>query len=147
MPDLSIERLTALPPDLDRLRCTAAEEGYRFLERMAAAWRDGSNRFDREGESLLGGYREGRLVTLCGLNRDPYEDPDPRAGRLRHLYVLPVARRSGIGSALVLRHIRDARHHFGFVQLRADTPAAADFYVALGFSPCPSATATHRYAL
>lgn len=147
MTDLSLERLEALPPDIGRLRRAASDEGFRFLERMAAAWQDGSNRFDRAGEGLLGGFRAGRLVAVCGLNRDRYEKPALRAGRLRHLYVFPDARRSGVASALVARHLDEAKKHFRVVQLRADTPEAASFYVALGFASSPTATVTHRLVL
>jgi GNAT superfamily N-acetyltransferase len=72
------------------------------------------------------------LIGVCGLNVDPYS-VEPRVGRLRHLYVHPSARRSGVGSALVNIITDCARSHFDVLQLKTDRTDARQFYAALGF--------------
>lgn len=132
--------LRALGP----LLAASQEEGFRFLPRLVDGYRSGENRFEAEGEVLLGCCRGAEILGLGGLNRDPYGG-DPRTGRIRHLYVLPSERRRGIGRLLVQRLVARARGHFDALVLRTDTRAAAAFYEALGFAPDPHTThATHR---
>ena len=138
-----------LPPpwaDLAPLVEESEREGFCFLARLRRDFEDGSNRFDAPGEALLGCDRGAGLIAVGGLNRDPYS-PEPRVGRLRHLYVSGASRRCGVGRMLVDALVAAARPHFGVLQLRTDTPAAARFYEALGFAPVASAHATHRMVL
>src|SRR5688500_12943140 len=91
--DAEIRRLPTLPDAaLAPLVEESLTEGVSFVERLVREHRDGTNRFDRAGEVLFGATIGERLVGVCGLNRDPYLD-DPRAGRVRHLYVLSAYRR------------------------------------------------------
>jgi GNAT superfamily N-acetyltransferase len=138
--------LLDLPADVEDLRAEAAQEGFRFIDKLVAEWRSGTNRFDQPGEVLLGAIRANDLIAVGGLNRDPYAD-QPGIGRLRHLYVRQTMRRCGVGSALVQELIGSATSTFHLVRLRTDTPLAADFYVGLGFRPAPSAAATHIWPL
>ena len=108
-------------------------EGYWMLTRLLAGWRDGSNRFSRRGEALLGAYVAGELVGLCGLNVDPYVE-GKREGRLRHLYVSAGHRRHGVARILVRSAIVTARDHFPALNVRATREAFA-FYETLGFVP------------
>ena len=72
----------------------------------------------------------------------------PPIGRLRRLYVLPDARRQGVGRALVRRLEFDAMPHFTRLVLRTDSDAAARFYEALGYERLPAGgSATHARAL
>ncbi|HEU0013376.1 MAG TPA: GNAT family N-acetyltransferase, partial [Longimicrobium sp.] len=131
----------------DALLDASAAEGFRFLARLRDEHASGRNRFDAEGEVLLGAFRGGELVGVGGLNRDPYSG-DPRTGRIRHLYVLPTHRRHGTGRRLTGELLAHARHWFDRVVLRTDTAAAARFYEALGFAPEPRIPgATHSVAL
>lgn len=133
-------------PELAPLARASEREGFRFLARLRREFDDGTNRFDAPGEALLGCRRGAELVAVGGLNRDPWS-AEPRAGRLRHLYVSPASRGSGVGRVLVDALAAAARPHFGVLLLRTDTPAAARFYEALGFAPVASPHATHRMVL
>ena len=138
-----------LPPpwaDLAPLVEESEREGFRFLARLRREFEEGGNRFDAPGEALLGCRRDAGLIAVGGLNRDPYS-PEPRAGRLRHLYVSAAFRRCGVGRTLVDALVAAARPHFGVLLLRTDTRAAAQFYEALGFAPVASPHATHRMVL
>jgi hypothetical protein len=145
--ELAIRSL--LPPpwaDLAPLVEESEREGFRFLARLRQEFEDGRNRFDAPGEALLGCYRGAGLVAVGGLNQDPYS-PEPRVGRLRHLYVSPAYRRRRVGRMLVDALVAAARPHFGVLLLRTDTPAAARFYETLGFAAVALPYATHRMVL
>jgi GNAT superfamily N-acetyltransferase len=140
-----------LPPsswgDVERLVEASVEEGFRFLVRLREEHTSGVNRFGGEGEVLLGVFRGGELVAVGGLNRNPYGGR-PRAGRVRHVYVLPSARRTGVGRALVRELVGRAGGWFDELVLRTDTVEAARFYEAIGFRPEDEIEgATHRLPL
>jgi len=133
-----------LPNDLSPLLTASTAEGFRFLSRLAAEWEAGTGRFDGAGERLLGCYDGGQLVAVGGLTRDPFS-VNAGVGRLRRVYVLPNARKRGIGAQLVRALEAAAVGYFSELVLRTDTPTAARFYEALGYLPQPSgSTATHR---
>ena len=146
LPDLRIESISPDEVNLGPLRDEAAREGFRFLDRLAAEWADGTNRFESDGEKLLGAYCDDRLIAVGGLNREPYE-PAPRTGRLRHLYVLPAYRRRGVANTIIGHLLESAEHHFDAVRLRTDTPEAASLYQKIGFKRVPLDTATHMMTL
>jgi GNAT superfamily N-acetyltransferase len=144
---VNIERIYAPPSQLESLLVTARAEGVHALDRFLADWESGSNRFEEPGELLLAARIDSMLVGLCGLNVDPYS-PGARIGRLRHLYVQPSARRSGVGSALVHAIVDYARFHFDVLQLRTDRADAREFYRALGFAAVSADEfVTHRRLL
>ena len=132
-------------PGFEALRLECEAQGHRMLTRFADGWRDGSNRFDRPGERIFGAYDGQILIALCGRNRDPY-DPDPHAGRVRHLYVAAQYRRLGIGRRLVETIIEGADEWFDYLNTNCP-PEAAAFYERLGFVPFPAERITHRLAL
>ena len=142
MPSFLIAPTTALNPDMRILSAEAASEGFGFVDRLIEDWLNGANRFEKPGELLLGGFREGSLLAVCGLNRDPYIDRS-QVGRLRHLYVLRSARGEGIASALVRRVLSEAKGVFPIVRLRTHTREAAEFYGRLGFVQITDETSTH----
>lgn len=127
-----IRRVEDLPPGIDGLATSADAEGFPAVETLRARWHDASNRFDRHGEMLCAAWAGDRLVGICGLNIDPYVD-DPRTGRVRHLYVLPMWRRNGVATALLRTVIRSAVGDFRVLRLRTDRRDADAFYVAVGF--------------
>lgn len=56
---MRVVRLTRLKlEELAPLRKRAAQEGFRFLDRLAEEYQSGANRFDGPGEALFGVYRE-----------------------------------------------------------------------------------------
>lgn len=145
---IELRPIDDLAPDaLAPLLAASAAEGFRFVARLAAEWATGAARFDRPGEVLLGGFADGRLVAVGGLTRDPYGD-ESAVGRLRRVYVLPEARRRGVGAGLVRALEAAAAGHYAELVLRTDTASAARFYEALGYARLPAGlTATHRRRL
>ena len=130
---VSIARLRKFPPDgLAHLVTESEAAGHRFLRRLVEEWESGANRFDRPGEALFAAVADGCVIGLCGLNADPYV-PEPRVGRVRHLYVATSQRRLGTGRQLVGAVLEAAQEAFDVVRLRTDSAAAARFYTALGF--------------
>jgi len=130
----TLVRLTAVSDEQMGPLLTASEaEGFAFVRRVVDEWASGANRFTRPGEALLGSFLDGRLVGICGLTKDPYQDDDT-VGRLRNLYVLPGCRGRGIGAALARRIIELAESSFRILRLRAATAEAAALYERLGFA-------------
>jgi len=137
-----IKLLEDLPRDIEALRAESIKDGFRFIDKLKIEWQSAANRFDKPGEALIGAFQNERLVAVCGLNVDPYAGDDA-VGRLRHLYVLKIARRQGIASAMVGHLLGIAQVSFACVRLFTDTRQAATFYEAIGFSPIASPTASH----
>jgi GNAT superfamily N-acetyltransferase len=106
-------------------------QGHAMLRRLRENWEHGTNRFSRPGEVLRGAFDGSALVGICGRNIDPYAD-DPRAGRVRHLYVTRTGRGRGIGRLLVESIARDAGPFFTHLDTRAPREAFG-FYESLGF--------------
>ncbi len=142
MNGLEIREVRVLPDAIAAFEAAAISEGFRFLTRLLLEWENGSNRFDRPGECLLGAWCGGELVAIGGLSRDPHGNA--QTGRLRRLYVAPAARRHGIGEALVRALLARATQHFQKVRLFTDTEAGAAFYVRCGFRPLQSDSASHE---
>lgn len=131
-----------VPPPIDALAAAADDEGHGFVRRTIEEWASGDNRFANTGEVFFMAEFDGNIVGMCGVNVDGYVD-DPTVGRLRHLYVSPSQRGSGLGERLVMRCLDHAANHFGLVRLRTPGPAADHFYDNLGFERADSNNATH----
>jgi GNAT superfamily N-acetyltransferase len=119
--------------DLLPLLTASLSEGYDFVQKLWDEYQSGANRYDKDGAVLLGGYLEDGLWAIGGLHRDPYLN-QPDIGRIRHVYVLPSARRMGIGRQLVTALIEHSRAHFRILTLRTPTAHGDAFYRSLGFS-------------
>jgi len=91
---------------------------------------------------LCGHLDQGLLVAVGGLNCDPFAGR-PEVGRIRRVYVRPAWRNKGIGRALVISLIEQARTHFRCVRLRAENEEAARLYERIGFTPIANPDATH----
>lgn len=118
----------------------ARAEGHRFLDRMAADWHAGTNRFAKPGEAVFGAWAASAggaevLAGVVGRNIDPHSS-DPTVARLRHLHVRSDMRGRGIGAALARAALAGAERHFRLIRVRmgADNAAAAGMYLALGFA-------------
>lgn len=141
-------RLGPVTPDTAGFAQLLAESragGHLMLHYFDENWRSGANVFARRGEVMLGAWDNDILVATCGRNLDPY-DPDPQAGRVRHLYVAENRRRQGIGELLIAAILRDAADYFDYLNTNAPEPASA-FYTHLGFTRLNHEYGTHRYVL
>jgi GNAT superfamily N-acetyltransferase len=131
---------TRLPHGFATLRAQAAQEGFRFIDRLADGWSAGGTRFDRPGEALLAARAHGSLAAIGGLTLDP-----ALAGalRMRRFYVRPAFRRLGI-ARLLAAALADQARPFGLVlTVNAGTPDAAAFWEAIGFAPHAQDGHTH----
>jgi GNAT superfamily N-acetyltransferase len=129
----SVFRVSELPDGLTGLAEVAHAEGFSMLDRLIDNFRSGENRFDRSGEALFGAEQSGKLVGIGGLNVDPYFN-DAGLGRVRHLYVHPAARKSGVGRMITEAIEAHAAGRFTKLQLFTPTEAAAKFYEVLGYA-------------
>jgi len=144
--DLTVRQTTRLPDDFEILFQAAVEDGFRAIERLKADWESGANRFKAPGEAFFEARRDGELVGVCGLNRDPFAS-EKGVGRLRRMFVMPQARREGVGRLLTAKALEHALAEFEVVRLRTHSEQADKFYRALGFSPIDSDDATHEFVL
>jgi GNAT superfamily N-acetyltransferase len=143
--ELAIRQISALPPEILILEAEAVTEGFRFLTRLVADWKNGSNRFDQPGECLLGAFRNGQLIAIGGLSYDPYARSD--TGRLRRVYVAHASRGQNVGKALVQQLLEYAAQRFRVVRLSTDTPEGSAFYLRCGFQQIHDDFATHVKSL
>lgn len=133
-------------PDLAAMAAESEAEGYAFVQKMIKRWESGENRFDKNGEIFYAAYdAEGRVIGMCGRNVDPYAD-DPRIARVRHLYVMPSVRGTGLGGELMRRILSLPQGQFTALRVRIPSanPAAAGFYERHGFKPVNEPDASHR---
>ena len=123
--------------ELQPLLVSSLDEGYKLIQTLWDEYVSGKARFDADGAVLYGIYVDGALVAIGGVHRDPYLNR-PDIGRIRHVYVMPEVRRTGVGWRLMAALIDHSRDHFAFLTLRTLTAHGDAFYVSLGFSrePC-----------
>ena len=133
--------------DLTDLVKESKENGFRFLERLVNDYENGTNNFNKPGESLYGVFnKEGQLIAIGGLNIDPYSG-EQQIGRLRRFYVSRHYRRKGFGKLLLNKIIYDAKNHYKVLVLNTDTEQANKFYTSLGFSEEIYPNTTHHLKL
>ena len=111
-------------------------EGYKMVQRLWDEYESGKNRFDTGGAILLAVYQDDVMIGIGGVHPDPYLN-DPKIGRVRHVYVLPKHRRTGIGRQLISELIENSRATFHTLTLRTLTERGDKFYKSLGFSDEP----------
>lgn len=124
------------PETLKPLLDESLSEGYNFVQTLSDEYQSGANRFETAGAALLGVYAQGHMIGIGGVHQDPYLQRAD-VGRIRHVYVLNTYRRHGIGRLLLGALVEHARQHFSVLTLRTNTPDAAAFYEAIGFSTAP----------
>ena len=142
---VTLAPVTPDTPGFEPLLAESLAGGHQMLHFFAENWHSGANVFARRGEVMYGAWDGDTLVATCGRNVDPY-DPNPRAGRVRHLYVAEGYRQHGIGRQLIEAIRRDAAIYFDYLNTNAPE-AASPFYTRLGFEPMAYAYGTHRYDL
>lgn len=118
--------------DFETLVHTSEEEGYGFLRRMSDEWASGALKFSRPGECVAIVREGSRVLGVGGLCLDPYLRAGS-VGRLRHMYVHPAHRSSGLGARILGFVLRDWNESFSRIRLRAANDASARFYESHGF--------------
>ncbi|WP_152392864.1 GNAT family N-acetyltransferase [Paenibacillus guangzhouensis] len=110
-----IERVTYFEQyNLNSLLDDSISEGYNMVQKLQDEYTDGSNKFNRFGESLFVAIIDEEVIGIGGLNIDPYLDLID-VGRVRHLYVLPRHRGSGVGKKLLGMIIEEAKEVFSYI--------------------------------
>src|SRR5690606_19083057 len=132
-----IERVTSLEEyKLDLLIEDSLSEGYKFIKRLVDEYTLGSNKFDKNGESLYVAKIDDEVIGIGGLNIDPYLNLSD-VGRVRHLYVLRKNRGTGVGKKLLNAIIDEARANFRTIRLSfTDHLAACKIGIALLMTRC-----------
>ncbi len=139
---IELRHITSLSDEILPLVIEAEGQGHQSMRRLQDGWIAGMNRFQGPGEFLLGLYGDERLMAVGGLNTAPYS-ASSGISRLRHVYVIASARRTGIGTRLVASIMEAAAQSFSIMRLRTKTAEAAAFYETLGFLPTTEGAATH----
>jgi GNAT superfamily N-acetyltransferase len=131
-----------LPEGFDALLADAASEGVRNMALLADGWASGDQRFDGDGEALLGALLAGELAGIGGLSIEPAAS-EP-ALRVRRFYVRPAFRRQGVARTLASALVQEALDQVDLLTCNAAaSPAAAPFWEAQGFSSDTSGPWTH----
>jgi N-acetylglutamate synthase-like GNAT family acetyltransferase len=146
MSSIELRKMNLLGEAVTPLIVEAEAEGHRFMRRLEDEWNSGANRFQEAGEFLMSADRDGSLIAIGGLNRDPYSSIAD-VGRLRHVYVSAAWRRLGVGAMLVEYMIGRAAAVFSTLRLRTTSDEAAAFYERLGFQRIDEEAATHLFKL
>ena len=118
-----------LPAGFEALRAEALAEGWNHIERLAAEWSSGEQRFRQPGEVLVVCFVGDVLAAIGGLTVDPIL---PAALRVRRFYVSTAFRRLGVGRAIALRLLDRARDTGRPVTVNAGL-GSAPFWESLGF--------------
>lgn len=139
---MQVVRLGALPDSFHALREVAKIEGFDFLDRLDARWRDGAYLGDCDA-SAFGVFVADDLIAVGAQTADEYE-PHPDRRRIRHFYVRPEMRRDGVGRALAGALIQQAFTLAPVIALRATHDLSRAFWDAMGFARVEHATRTHE---
>lgn len=129
-----------LPDGFADLADAARGEGHRHMDRLAhevAADR-------RTFTALIAAYDDGRLIGIGGLTPEP-EAHLGEAWRVRRLYVLPAARRRGVGAAVANALLTEALNLTRLVTVHAGSPEAARFWEALGWQAVEGEAWSHQF--
>ena len=126
--------VSALPSGIAELARTASSEDFEMVRRLVDDYISGNNRFSKPGERLCAASIGEQVIAVGGINIDPYYD-SPSLGRIRHLYVHPDFRRSGVGARLMRLIEGRGERYFDSFQLFTESTTAAMFYESLDYAP------------
>ncbi len=131
-----------LPRELRELATEAKAAGINNMTTLIDRWADGTERYDRPGESMLLAWSSGHVVGVGGLAR--CRDV-PGALRVRRFFVSAAVRRRGIARRLAEQLIESGLEYTSELTCNAGASAAAPpFWEALGFQPVDVDGITHR---
>jgi len=118
-------------PDVLALRAALDAEVARLYADVPGFVASSAHDAPQPTDALLIAYRDGAAVALAGLR--PFEQG---VAEIKHVYVVPSARRRGIASRL-LDELESRARRAGYTALRLDTAArqreAVSLYRARGF--------------
>jgi GNAT superfamily N-acetyltransferase len=134
--------------DMKELLIESQREGFFFLTKLVAEYKNDQNVFIKTGERLWGVYSEqSRLIGVAGLNQDPYSQY-ANVGRVRRFYISAQFRRKGIGKQLLKEVINYSESYYDSLVLYTDTDEAKLFYEQNGFKCVYNQyKITHEYKL
>jgi GNAT superfamily N-acetyltransferase len=131
-----------LPDGFPALLADAASEGVGNMAQLAQGWAGGDQRFDGDGEALLGALLAGELAGVGGLSVETAAIEPAR--RVRRFYVRPAFRRQGVARTLASALVQEALDQVDLLTCNAAaSPAAGPFWEAQGFSRDTSGPWTH----
>lgn len=144
MSEFRIELAESWMPDgLQMLAAESREYGIRNVTAVVERWANGSEVFDRVGESLLVGVdpTTDTVIAVGGLTHCPHV---PEALRVRRFYVSVEWRRRGVAGAMARQLIADGLQRTSTLTCNAQASAAAPpFWEAMGFVPTNIEGITH----
>lgn len=113
---------------------------------LADDWRSGAQRFDKGGAALFAALVNNQLAGVGGVK--PEKNSVESAMRMHRFYVHPAYRRLGVGR-------RIAHHAMSYALLQVSlltcnaraSPAAAPFWLSLGFVSVVSEHHTHIFRI
>ncbi len=139
---VTIASVRALPPSFQKLREASVAEHFLFLNRLENRWRDA--RYDDDLLATIRMAFVGDEALAVGAQTYDEYDPAPDHRRVRHFYVFPNARRTGVGRQLAQALIEDAFACAPRLRLRATHAASTAFWDALGFARIDAGHSTHE---
>jgi GNAT superfamily N-acetyltransferase len=134
-----------LPDGLRDLEREATAGGIGNVSTLISCWVDGSQRYDRPGESLLVAVdaATNEVIGVGGLSQCPHV---PGALRVRRFYVAELWRRRGVANAMARELIDGGLSVTDTLTCNARASAMAPpFWESLGFRPVEAEGITHRY--
>ena len=132
--------------ELTDLAIEAHQEGYRFVQRTIDEWLLRKNDFSKPGEIFYAIKVDGKVVSIGGINVDPYVH-DKSIGRIRHVYTSKEYRRRGYSKLILNKLISNAGLHFKVLRLSTNNEFASKLYVSLGFTKHMGHKVTHLMKL
>ena len=130
-----------LPDDVAPLAVEATAAGVNNVAKLIERWRNGTERYDVPGESMLIARLAGDVVGVGGIAWCP-----DLAGalRVRRFYVSASQRRRGIARTLAAVLIDSGFEHANVLSCHAGaSDAAVPFWESMGFEPVDVAGITH----
>ncbi|WP_089177516.1 GNAT family N-acetyltransferase [Bosea sp. AS-1] len=124
----------SLPDEFEALRSEASAESFAFIEGLREEWLAGRYDGGDDRFAVFAAFHEGELAGIGAITPDPY-DPAPGLLRVRHVYVRPLHRGTGIGRVLATALIQQGLALAPRLSLRAADQRAAAFWEANGFIP------------
>jgi len=119
--------------DVSELLDSSRDEGYNMIFRLISDYKNGINKFDKNGEILVCYKENNRIIGICGLNIEP-EIQLNNCARIRRLFVLSEFRENKIGKKLVNYLIEYAKNYFDKVTTNIGKLKITDFYLNCGFN-------------